>query len=264
MSERTHALGPTPDDHVACAGAGAVGRVVSAPRPVPASVDLSAHVVDVLDQGATSTCAAHAVAQALRTLAHSQGVASPTLPSRRYLYRDALGYAKATRGEAIRDQGVVLGDLFTAASWAGVVPEPEWPWNAARVTEEPPFAVLRVGREQRWSVDGYHRLDTEARAVQLKQALAAGHPCVFGGDVDEAFEQPDGPALVTSVGTSLGGHAMLAVGYDEDGVLICNSWGSSWRDRGYVRMAWRLFLSRAVWEVWAIDASPPLGERGFS
>jgi C1A family cysteine protease len=39
---------------------------------------------------------------------------------------------------------------------------------------------------------------------------------------------------------SRGNHALLAVGYNQSGVLVENSWGSSWANGGFGRVSWRV------------------------
>jgi C1A family cysteine protease len=78
---------------------------------------------------------------------------------------------------------------------------------------------------------------------QLKGCLASGSPVVFGFSVYESFES----AAVAKTGTmpmpkpsekQLGGHAVLAVGYDDaqERVIIRNSWGTGWGKKGCFTM----------------------------
>ena len=56
---------------------------------------------------------------------------------------------------------------------------------------------------------------------------------------DEWFNPKKG--VVCGGGSSRGGHAVLIVGYDEDGVLIQNSWGASYAHDGFVYLTNRAF-----------------------
>jgi hypothetical protein len=58
-----------------------------------------------------------------------------------------------------------------------------------------------------------------------------------------------------------GGHAMLAVGYNDTigGFKVVNSWGQSWGQAGYGYLAYD-FVQQDCWEAWLMvdhDASPP-------
>lgn len=66
---------------------------------------------------------------------------------------------------------------------------------------------------------------------------------------------PNGsPYFWRQMGSRLsGGHAVTIVGYNKDGFIIRNSWGSSWGEMGYV--VWPYEEFGAAWEVWSmVDA----------
>lgn len=46
---------------------------------------------------------------------------------------------------------------------------------------------------------------------------------------------------------NLGGHAVLAVGYDEVGVYIQNSWGKEWGAKGFCILPWDEFLKEFMY-----------------
>ncbi len=74
----------------------------------------------------------------------------------------------------------------------------------------------------------------------MKACLAAGYPFVFGFTVYESFEGDDVAhsgvaAMPGSSETALGGHAVMAAGYDDasNRFLVRNSWGTEWGIGGY-------------------------------
>ncbi len=85
----------------------------------------------------------------------------------------------------------------------------------------------------------------------MKGCLASGYPFVFGFSVYESFESDDvtktgivpmpGPA---SKDGFLGGHAVLAVGYDDSQsrFIVRNSWGDKWGNKGYFTMPYAYLL----------------------
>ena len=68
--------------------------------------------------------------------------------------------------------------------------------------------------------------------------------CVLAGFeiTDEWYEVRGGKYTITGRrGQSLGGHAVLIVGYDDRGVWIENSWGTDWGDGGFALVRWEAF-----------------------
>ena len=84
---------------------------------------------------------------------------------------------------------------------------------------------------------------------QLRGCLAAGFPFVFGFSVYEAFES-DAVAkngrvpMPKAKEKMLGGHAVLAVGYDHPKrrFIVRNSWGPTWGQQGYFTMPYEYLL----------------------
>lgn len=52
------------------------------------------------------------------------------------------------------------------------------------------------------------------------------------------------------IGKNRGGHATVLVGYNKDGFILKNSWGTSWGDNGYILFPYNDF--KYVKEAWAI------------
>src|SRR5439155_1322751 len=87
--------------------------------------------------------------------------------------------------------------------------------------------------------------------VEMRACLADGYPFVFGFTVYESFESE----RVAATGIVpmprprekvLGGHAVLAVGYDDakKRFLVRNSWGTGWGMQGYFTMPYDYLASR--------------------
>lgn len=79
-------------------------------------------------------------------------------------------------------------------------------------------------------------LDTD----QLKAALMKGPVSVAIEADDPTFQQYKSGVITHDCGDQLD-HGVLAVGYGTEGgqeyILVKNSWGSSWGDNGYVKIA---------------------------
>ena len=100
---------------------------------------------------------------------------------------------------------------------------------------------------------------------QLKGRLAAGYPFVFGFSVYESFDSEaaakSGVVPIPNGGTEkqLGGHAVLAVGYDDgkQRFIVRNSWGTGWGIKDYCTFSYAYLLganlSSDFWTVWVVE-----------
>ena len=83
----------------------------------------------------------------------------------------------------------------------------------------------------------------------MKGCLASGYPFVFGFTVYDSFDSEEvaktGVVPMPSSGEQpLGGHAVLAVGYDDEQrrFIVRNSWGTEWGMQGYFTMPYVYLL----------------------
>lgn len=84
----------------------------------------------------------------------------------------------------------------------------------------------------------------------MKGCLASGYPFVFGFSVYESFESQavaqTGIVPMPSPNEQLlGGHAVLAVGYDDEQgrFIVRNSWGKDWGMEGYFTIKYDYLLN---------------------
>src|SRR6202008_673389 len=97
----------------------------------------------------------------------------------------------------------------------------------------------------------YHRV--RRTLPELKACLASGYPFIFGFTVYESFHskkvrQTGKASMPTRRETIRGGHAVLAVGYDEvrRRFIVRNSWGARWGMRGYFTLPYNYFINRRL------------------
>lgn len=212
---------------------GDVARVYST-AVLPKNVDLRGQCPPVYDQGDIGSCTANSLAGLgefmLSHLGHG------FTPSRLFVYYNE----RVLEDSVATDSGASLRDGMKVMSRFGMPPESLWWYNTSKFAVRPNRAVYEAGL--RHKVLQYASLDNR-NLEQLKSCLASGKPFVLGFTVYESFEAAEVektgfmtmPAKWEKV---LGGHAVLAVGYDDAHmVFICrNSWGASWGDKGYFFM----------------------------
>ena len=92
-------------------------------------------------------------------------------------------------------------------------------------------------------------MSIDQNLADMKGCLASGYPFVFGFTVYDSFESQQvaqsGVLSMPAAGEAVaGGHAVLAVGYDDSKsmFIIRNSWGSGWGLAGYFYMPYAYLL----------------------
>lgn len=210
-------------------------------RKLPRSVDLRAQCSSVENQGALGSCTANALVGALEYLQIKDGRAATDL-SRLFVYYNE----RAIEGTVSQDSGAMLRDGIKSLASLGVCAERLWPYAIARFAQRPPRACYSRALQHR--ITDYQRLST---LLDMRNCLASGYPFVFGFTVYESFES----AAVAKSGTVnlprsgeavLGGHAVVAVGYDDHSkrFALRNSWGLGWGMRGYFTMPYDYLAAR--------------------
>jgi len=217
---------------------------------LPQLVDLRRACPPVLNQGSIGTCTAHAVAAAYSFEQRVQNVRAIT-PSRLFIFYNERALTHQRSLHCV----VRLRDAIKVIARIGVCSESLWRYseNPRILRKKPPReAFLAAARRK---VVSYQRVPPDVHKPgvflrRLKHCLADGHPFVFGFTVYESFERDvkgkwkGGIMPIPNHKTeqSKGGHAVMAVGYDDrrKAVLIRNSWGPEWGMGGYFRMPYKL------------------------
>jgi hypothetical protein len=225
-----------------------VGELLGA-SPSSADADLRGLVVDVLDQGQLSSCVENALGQGLRALERRDGVQAPKLLSRLALYYQA----RAAEGDQ-QDDGTMPADAFAALDTYGMVDELLWPYDPAQVLVPPPLAVYQSGVDLSHQLVAYRCPEGgDDRVTAVRQALAAGYPVTVGLQIDQAFEDGTTP-LWSPSGPSLGGHYLLGLATDGQGLFCLSSWGPGFGQGGGLWVSWATVADGSVTtDVYALE-----------
>ena len=225
-------------------------------QALPPSTDLRPDCPPVYDQGDLGSCTANALAGLMQYDEMRAGSPDPWVPSRLFLYYNE----RRLEGTTAVDSGAQLRDGIKTAVRDGVCPETLWPYDVARFSERPPQACYAEASHDR--ISAYLRLTQTL--LQMKTCLAEGFPFAFGFTVFSSMESAQtartGRIPMPSPGDSaLGGHAVCAVGYDDDAghMVIRNSWGSAWGDAGYGYMPYAYIVDGGLAaDFWTIRSAP--------
>jgi len=206
----------------------------------------------IYDQGQLGSCTGNAIGCAIQFERLKQKRKPDFIPSRLFIYyneRDMEGTIKSDSGAQIRDGIKSVAKL-------GVCPEPEWPYDIKKFITRPPKKCFT--HALKYKAVSYQRVIQTLN--QMKGCLASGYPFVFGFSVYDSFEG-DAVAKTGMVPMPapkeklLGGHAVLAVGYDDkqQRFLVRNSWGKSWGLGGYFTMPYAYMTdSNLCDDLWTI------------
>jgi C1A family cysteine protease len=243
----------------------AVGAPAAA---LPAIVDLRPWCSPIEDQGDLGSCAASAGAGMVEYFErrvfgkHIDG-------SRLFLYkvtRSMLGWTG--------DTGAPLRSTMGALRLFGLAPEKYFPYDITKFEQEPPALLYTLA--QSFQAESFYRLDPPSATPQqvidaIKSHLASGLPSMFGFTVFSSIRaaKTTGRIPFPSTGDTVdGGHAVVAVGYDDSLVIkhpngssttgalrIRNSWGTGWGEAGYGWLPYKYVTGKLAVDWWVLIKS---------
>jgi len=208
-------------------------RTIHSKDEMSETVDLRSQCPVVYNQGNLGSCTANAIAGAYEFDELKQVNSDDFTPSRLFVYyneRDMEGHIGSDDGAEIRDGMKTINQL-------GVCPESMWPYDTNKFTDKPTEQCYTEAKNH-LSIK-YERLNQ--KLDEMKHCLNEGYPFVFGFVVYPSFEDPE----VAKTGQMtmpkpdekpIGGHAVMAVGYNDSHIIVRNSWGANWGDQGYFYM----------------------------
>lgn len=205
---------------------------VTIPVELPPVVDLRDLCPPVYDQGNLGSCTGQALAGAYQFEEMKQGTEN-FIPSKLFIYYNE----RVIEGTVNQDSGAMIRTGMKTLVDNGVCNETLWPYKECKFKTKPPSDCYIAAKDNQ--VLQYLRLSPHT-LYDVKQCLALGYPVVFGFSVFESMmtEEVARTGVVPMPGSndsSVGGHAVLAVGYDDskNALIVRNSWGEGWGIKGY-------------------------------
>jgi C1A family cysteine protease len=234
---------------------------------LPPSVDLKEWCSKIEDQQTLGSCTAQACIGLVEYF-ERKAFGKHIDAARLFLYKVTRNMLHWTG-----DTGAFLRTTMGALTLFGVPPEEYWPYIIEDFDKEP--SAFCYAFAQNYQAISFYRLDPpgiskDALLKQIKTDLAGGLPSMFGFTVYSSIAQAETTGKIpypTPGEKILGGHAVVAVGYDDamkikntdsEGVentgafLIRNSWGTAWGDNGYGWLPYDYVLHGLAIDWWSL------------
>ena len=248
---------------------GLAGGAKSKPK-LPHSVDLRPWCSRVENQKRLGSCTAHAAVGIVEYF-QERAFGKHVEGSRLFVYKATRNLMRTTG-----DTGAWLRNAMGALVLCGVPDEQYWPYtdDEDEFDLEPESFVYAVA--DNYKAVRYYCHDPIGGKVApadalaaVKQHLAAGVPSMFGFWGFPSFESSDvkgGIPCPCPGERAEWGHAVVAVGYDDEkairntacaasttgALLIRNSWGASWGDRGYGWLPYEYVTRELALDFWSL------------
>ena len=245
-------------------------RAIGVEQPMntglPDRVDLRQWCSTVEHQGSLNSCTANAGVGMLEFY-ERKAFGKHVEGSRLFLYKVTRNLLNWTG-----DTGAFLRTTMGAMVLFGVLPEKYWPYVAEDFEKEP--TAFCYAFAQNYQAVKYFRLDPpvlpkDQVLSRVKTFLAHKMPSVFGFTVFTSIGQGGATGRIPFPCANdgrRGGHAVMAVGYDDNmkirnnacdkettgALLIRNSWGQGWGEGGYGWLPYEFVLKGLATAWWAL------------
>lgn len=173
-------------------------------------------LLPVRDQGAQGSCVGQATA-ALKELQENKNIGFEDYMSPQFVYNNRSNQ---------EGEGMYPRNSMDILYKKGIVPEDDYPYGKREKPEQISQDIL--SKASNYKAKGYAYVKT---VEVMKAAIFRSGACCFTVPVYHNGRDMWKPKNLGD--TVQGGHAMCAVGWNEEGFILRNSWGKEWNGDGY-------------------------------
>lgn len=171
----------------------------------------------------------------------------------------------------VGDTGVSFRSALKSLIQFGMPPERYYSANSTQIDEEP--KAFCYGFRDSYKNLIFFKLDINKNSEEIlkkvKELLYLQLPCIFGFSVYNCIDSAEksGDILFPTIHNQLiGGHSVMAVGYDDKylsvnklnghsssgAIIIRNSWGEAWGEDGYGYLPYEYILKGLANDFWYV------------
>ena len=231
-------------------------------------VDLRKWCSPIEDQGDLGSCTANSAAGLVEFCERKAS------NNQKYINLSRIFLYKVTRsfGNIKGDNGASLRETLGALVLFGAPPEDYLVYDISKFDAEP--SAFCYAFAQNFKSIKYLRLDSADKSpastlANVKAYLKAGYPSIFGFSVYKSIDDADTTGKIpfpSAQESMMGGHAIMACGFDDNviitnprdnstrtgALLIRNSWGVTWGDKGYGWLPYEYILQSLADDFWTV------------